>query len=185
MIVKDPNIAKLIANCACHEVVKTSYKPLWPLPVNGPRWASKISFLLWPIPKLVRYMCPAIINKTPIAKWWWASSVNHKLAVVGFNPPLNVKISEYFAQSKVKNGVKPSLNEGYKLAINSRLINNSWGSGKSAGSIPESNNLLIGFPIWIWWPAHDNEPKPSKTERWWFNIDSAFWNHSNFGAALW
>jgi hypothetical protein len=29
-------------------------------------------------------------------------SVNQRLAVVGFNPPLNVKISEYFDQFKVK-----------------------------------------------------------------------------------
>jgi hypothetical protein len=36
MIVNDPNIAKLIANCACQDVVKTSYKPLCPAPVNGP-----------------------------------------------------------------------------------------------------------------------------------------------------
>jgi hypothetical protein len=28
--------------------------------------------------------------------------------VVGFNPPLNVKISEYFDQFKVKKGTNPS-----------------------------------------------------------------------------
>jgi hypothetical protein len=34
--------------------------------------------------------------------------LNQRLAVVGFNPPLNVKISEYFDQFKVKKGTNPS-----------------------------------------------------------------------------
>ena len=36
MIDNEPNKAKLIPNCACHEVVKISYRPTCPSPVNGP-----------------------------------------------------------------------------------------------------------------------------------------------------
>ena len=45
MIVNEPSIAKLIANCACQDVVKISYNPLCPSPVNGPLCDSKISFI--------------------------------------------------------------------------------------------------------------------------------------------
>jgi hypothetical protein len=44
MIDNEPNKAKLIANCACHEVVKISYKPTWPAPVNGPRCDVFVNF---------------------------------------------------------------------------------------------------------------------------------------------
>ena len=41
-MVKEPNIARLRDNWACHDVVRISYRPLWPWPVNGPLWSSKI-----------------------------------------------------------------------------------------------------------------------------------------------
>ena len=34
-------------------------------------------------------------------------------------------------------------------------------------------------------PDHERLPSPRRPARWWFIIDSTFWNHSSFGAALW
>jgi hypothetical protein len=47
----------------------------------GPCRASVISLMLWPMPKLVRYMCPATMKMTAIARWWWAISVSHRDSV--------------------------------------------------------------------------------------------------------
>jgi hypothetical protein len=185
IIESEPTIAKLIANCACQDVVRISYRPLWPSPVKGPLWASKISFILWPIPQFVRYIWPATRNITAIAKWWCAVSLNHKPPVSGFKPPRNVRKSEYSAQLRVKNGATPFEKLGYSWAINSLFSKNSWGSGISLGSTPASRSLFTGSEMWIWWPAQDKLPKPSKPAKWWFSIDSTFWNHSSFGAALW
>ena len=74
-------------------------------------------------------------------------SLNHKPPVTGFNPPLNVKKSEYSPQLPPKNGAKPLPKLGYNCAISSRLIKNSCGKGISCGETPASNNLLIGNAI--------------------------------------
>ena len=184
MMLTDPNIAKLIASCACQEVVRISYRPLWPSPVNGPLWVSKISFILWPIPQFVRYIWPATIKSTAKARWWWAVSDNHRPPVVGLRPPLKVRKSAYSAQFKVKNGVRPLAKLGYSSAILAGS-KNSWGKGISLGATPASNNLFIGSETWIWCPAQDRQPRPNKPARWWFIIDSTFWNHSSLGARLW
>ena len=104
---KEPNKAKLMASCACQDVVKISYKPLWPRPVNGPLCASRISLILCPIPQFVLYWCPATRKSTAIAKWWCAQSVKCNPPVVGFKPPLKVKKSLYSFHWTVKNGASP------------------------------------------------------------------------------
>jgi hypothetical protein len=44
-MVKEPNIARLRDNFACHDFVKILYRPSWPWLVNEPLRASKISFI--------------------------------------------------------------------------------------------------------------------------------------------
>ena len=70
--VATPIEARAKPSCMCRLSVIVSKRPLWPAPKRplGGTCASRISFILWPRPQLVRYMCPAKINTIAIAKWW-------------------------------------------------------------------------------------------------------------------
>ena len=76
------------------ELLIVPKRPLCPRPNRplGGICASKRSFILCPILKLVLYIWPATRKINAIAKWWWAILVSHKLCVCGWNPPRRVRM---------------------------------------------------------------------------------------------
>lgn len=69
-----------------------------PWPTRSPErvYVSKWSLILWPISKLILHIGPATQKINAITKWWWATSVNHKLWVYGL---ANSKKALFFARS--------------------------------------------------------------------------------------
>ena len=163
-----------------------SKRPLCPAPSPpaGGVCASRISRILCPIPKFVRYWCPARINTTAIARWWCAISVNQRLSVCGWNPPKKVRIAvpapsgvpkmwfavsgfcAYTAHCPEKNGASPAGCGNVVRKLSQRTC------------CPRDSGIATCTRC----PVHARELTPKSPERWWLRRDSAFLNHESAGA---